>query len=143
MSIATTLRNTPRVGIAIAAICLLIAAVILLRPSPPRGVAGVYYYDLASGDLIPAARGAPPAGMQPIVANVYTCDACEPSQWFVAWLEMIDSETGDHHVAAVPEAGAKPQWLPVAHNHASALMSHAQERCDAGKAAPCFPQAIP
>lgn len=134
------LRDKPAVGIAAAVVLLLVAAVLVFKPAPPRGDAGVYYYDLATAKRIAGSRTAPPDGMDPpVIANVFSCGACDGEQAFVGWLEEIGVDSADRRVAALPDAGATPQWVAVTSDEAAALMASVNEACDGDKAVLCTP----
>lgn len=139
MSIGAALRNNPAVGIGIAIVVIALAAYTLMRPDPPRGNPGVYHYDLETGNIVAAERSAS-NGDAPVIAHVYTCGACKPDEWFIAWIGIDDEARDLRGVAPPPQQGAQPTWLPIAAPEAGALLDSVNNHCDGQPARPCLPQ---
>lgn len=137
-------RDKPVVGIVLVVIAIA-AAAFMFRPKPSPVSTQSYFYDLSSGEVFAADKQPPPidapSGGQAVQAAVYSCGACEPGAWTVAWLETYDgpAEPQHHRVAAVPEAGGEPRWMSMVSNEAGALTNTPNTMCDGGAATACTP----
>lgn len=117
---------------------LLGAAVVIAtrQPADPAGGAQAYYFNLETADVFAA-----PKGGEGIKANVYSCGACEPSQWFVVTLEKDVTANGATvtKLAAPVDAGGEPVWLDGAGPQAQEIIQAALQRCGTDRPTYCTP----
>lgn|GEM_PF-4184405 len=138
------MKNTP-IFIVIAFVGGGVAAVLLLRaPEDPAG-AQDYYFDLKTGSVFSAPRQNPPitspAGHTAVKANIYSCSACKPSNWFIVSLETNIFQRGQPvpHIAAPVEPNTEPQWLDPTGEKAQQIVQTALKQCGAERPVYCTP----
>jgi hypothetical protein len=140
MSIGETLNRNPAIGIGIAVVVLIIAAVIFMRSTGVGESAQVieqrYFYDLTTGELVALPNEPAPvttaSGSSAVWANVYACGSCDnESDRFIAYLEKYtdaakseaskplarqdyDTLSNGHLLGMAPrEPGGDIQWVPI------------------------------
>ena len=92
MAVRKWLRTHPVTISLAAACCLILAVVVTLRSNQNHEVTHAYYYDLDTGQLFTApVANTPiinPAGKpRGVVAMVFGCGSCAPSNRIVGWLQ--------------------------------------------------------
>jgi hypothetical protein len=162
MGLRDTIQNNAGVGIAIAVVCILAAAWLVLG----RGNAvtrGEWYYDLETGEVIAhdAQYAYPPLtlpnGHEGVELKRFACGDCQSGEVFDGYLykvtqEWIDTKTADpgqgpiapaggELVAQVPGSGNAPQWFDQSTPRGEQIVNYPRDKCP-GKDRPvmCLPR---
>lgn len=167
MGLRETIQEKQAV-VAIVAVVLIAVGVFLMRGSErgkTSGIRYIYFYDLGSNELyatgLQTRPPAPaPSGSQGVKAYVYSCGKCTPSQQFIGYLESYSERDrqmlergGDMpsdqaanlaaaivpQVAAEPDKGAEPQWVPASTAEGRKITEAPSTRCDGIPARVCNP----
>lgn len=116
--------------------CLIAAGVVAVRTmstKPARsGAQPVWQYAADTGELAIA-----PYDPAAITARVFGCGGCDEAQRFVGFLEKVEPED-KRFVAAPPEVGETPQWLPAEMPQASDI-TNVSQRCENATPRACYP----
>lgn len=108
-----------------------------------------------------------PEGGKAVLAHVFSCGACTESQWRVLYLESLTEEArqvrlasqkapsddlaapsinqpmdrvaSGIRIAAPPQPGQTPQWVPQGHQSATALETAFLTLCNGQRATRCIP----
>lgn len=130
--------------------CLTLAAVLLLRSNQNHEVTHAYYYDLDTGQIFSAPLGSTPiltpsGKPRGVVAMVFGCGSCAPSQRLLGWLQTSQPQTSMQRVsdtrtdesepqiqwiAKPPDPSEVPVWFNAESPQALAIIKQARQRCD-------------
>jgi hypothetical protein len=129
----------------------------------------IYFYDLGSGELFTADRAqeppvdAPSGAALGVKAAVFSCGACTDDDFVIAFISTYSEparealqqrgQAGEEDfdvqrdaiieqgmlVAALPEDGEQPRWVPAMTPQGIAIASRTDKLCGDAPAKPCLP----
>lgn len=146
MTLREMLKTRAAKGGAVILVLLAVWAALRLWVPRPAPFAGLWYYDLTTGERmvldVPSAQSPTvlPSGNQAVLARVFACGACGPDA-FIGYLELFipappppagkapATAQMQRMVAAVPESGDEPGWFPADTPRGNAIIDSPRTRC--------------
>lgn len=146
MSLSTALNNNPIVATVLTVVLLVLALGILLltQRDPGPGPSDVYFWDLDTNEpFVGKSNEMPPvvapSGGQGVRAHLFTCDACEPEQWF-GYLERYSESALAHYEEHEFFPGGSDdllmrelegdRWVPSHGRRADSILEELAARCE-------------
>lgn len=159
MTLSDVIKKNPTVVsvLCLAVIVGAIIAIVsqMTAGSKSAGLTHIYFYDLSTGEVFTEQRTAIPPirDGNGVWAAVYSCSACDDvASHFVGWIETYTPQAkqvaaalleegavataemtmaidNGHLIAAKPELGSKPNWMPLSSPQAAGVMQSINDRC--------------